>query len=131
MHLKRALGECHGDGTVRYCRSTPAVCAATRPPCTSSARSVSVTVTVRYCRSTPAVCAATRPPCTSSARSVSVTVTVRYCRSTPAVCAATRPPCTSSARSVSVTVTVRYGTVGARRPSALPRDHHAPQARAR
>ncbi|CAH2089825.1 unnamed protein product [Euphydryas editha] len=27
--------------------------------------------------------------------------------------------------------TVRYGTVGARRPSALPRDHHAPQARAR
>ncbi|CAH2089827.1 unnamed protein product [Euphydryas editha] len=122
MHLKRALGECHGDGTVRYCRSTPAVCAATRPPCTSSARSVSVTVTVRY-----GTVGARRP----SALPRDHHAPQARARSTPAVCAATRPPCTSSARSVSVTVTVRYGTVGARRPSALPRDHHAPQARAR
>ncbi|CAH2089826.1 unnamed protein product [Euphydryas editha] len=130
MHLKRALGECHGDGTVRYCRSTPAVCAATRPPCTSSARSVSVTVTEHAGRLR---CHATDGPwhLKRALGECHGDGTVRYCRSTPAVCAATRPPCTSSARSVSVTVTVRYGTVGARRPSALPRDHHAPQARAR
>ncbi|CAH2089835.1 unnamed protein product [Euphydryas editha] len=98
MHLKRALGECHGDGTEHAGRLR--------------------------CHATTMHLKRALGECHGDG-------TVRYCRSTPAVCAATRPPCTSSARSVSVTVTVRYGTVGARRPSALPRDHHAPQARAR
>ncbi|CAH2089837.1 unnamed protein product [Euphydryas editha] len=104
MHLKRALGECHGDGTGRYCRSTPAVCAATRPPCTSSARSVSVTVTVRY-------------------GTVEEHAGRLRCHATTMHLKRALGECHGDG--------VRYGTVGARRPSALPRDHHAPQARAR